>query len=169
VIAGREDGEEGGLEAGDLLKQPRRLRALGAVLLRLVAEAVENEGLPAIALRDALLVRRHHLERRQRVARLQHTVELGSDRAPVRFQRCQLREQGRVENRRIADQRLAAEIPEQRADGALADLLDVAPAALAQPMQGTGFGGWIRRHKPNQRVCVPDEPTLATRTRWRLG
>src|SRR5690606_20561312 len=135
VITRRENREPGAAEIGNRFEQPRRFRATGAVALGLVAEPVENVGLPPVSARDLGLIGRDRLEGRQVLPRLEDRFAFGADRLPVPLERLEKRESRRLEHRRVADQGLPPEKVAELPDAALSRLLDVAAPELAQALQ----------------------------------
>src|SRR5262249_30199755 len=85
LLAGGEDREERGLHAGHAPEKPGRLRTTAAIRHRLDAAGIEEERLPAVVLREVLLVLRDILEIRHVRGVGKERIELVADLAPVAF------------------------------------------------------------------------------------
>ncbi len=145
-----EDREHRGGHARDALEQPIGLRAAFDVPARGEAVAVEEEGLPAVVVGDLVLVGGDVLKIGQSVRVAKHLLELGADRGGTGFELGHPRELDRVEERVVADHRVAAEVTVEPADEALADAVRHVDEALTQrlgsrpPIFGFGVHGPTR-------------------------
>ena len=149
MIAGREDREPRGLHIRHAAQDFRRHRGLSAVLLKLLAKAVEDEGLPLLRLGDPMLVGGDLLEPRNGVAVLQHLAHLIPHRFPAVLEFFQEREMIARDHRRVRHDGGARLHPRGPAQQFLAVLLHEFADRAVQRFRAGGFyvvgGGHVGR------------------------